>query len=130
MYVDRPAGRVTFKAYAEDWLKAQTFVSSTREDVELGLRKHIYPVLGSKTLEQISRQRSKAGSAGCPSSLRLSAHGVGQRVCDPPAAVDDEKIAKNPCHANSVRTPKADARKARSVDGRACCGGPQPARTA
>src|SRR4051794_23258107 len=52
-YIDPDAGKVTFKAYALDWLKAQTFDESTREAVELRLRLHAYPVLGALELRQV-----------------------------------------------------------------------------
>ena len=46
-YIDRDAGRITFKAYAEEWLANQPFTPSTREQVALRLRLHMYPVLGT-----------------------------------------------------------------------------------
>jgi hypothetical protein len=45
-FVDPQAGRITFKAYAEKWLEAQTFDRRTREALELWLPKHVYSVLG------------------------------------------------------------------------------------
>ena len=52
-YIDRDAGRVTFREYAETWLAAQTFEATTREQVVMRLGRHIYPVLGGRTLAQI-----------------------------------------------------------------------------
>ncbi|MDQ4104279.1 MAG: site-specific integrase, partial [Actinomycetota bacterium] len=45
-YLDPKAGEVSFKNYAESWLASQTFDESTREVVDVRLRKHVYPRLG------------------------------------------------------------------------------------
>ena len=112
-YIDRDAGRITFRSYAESWLAAQTFEATTREAVEQRLRKHIYPMLGSKSLVQIKPSTIQAWLA----SLTTLKSATYRRVLFAnvstilSAAVDDECIGKNPCKAGSVRAPQVSHRK-------------------
>lgn len=110
-YLDPDAGRITFKKYAEEWLKSQTFEPTTREQVESRLRVHVYPVLGSKLLGQIKPSTIQAwisGLSGAVNTRRVIIANVSTILS---AAVDDERIAKNPCKAGSVTTPKRQANK-------------------
>ncbi|MGH3965289.1 MAG: tyrosine-type recombinase/integrase [Pseudonocardiaceae bacterium] len=113
-YIDPNAGSQSFRAYAEAWLESQTFEESTREAVALRLRKHILPHLGRHTLAALSpthirtwdREMQKLGLA--PSYRQVMFIHV-QTILN--AAVDDEKIRKNPCSASSVRKPQIPPRK-------------------
>jgi integrase len=111
-YLDPDAGRITFKKYAEQWLAAQTFEETTRQAVELRLRLHAYPVLGSKMLAQIKPSTVQAWLGGLPiksgSYRRVIFANVSTILS---AAVDDERVAKNPCKAGSVTPPKLDGGK-------------------
>ena len=49
-YIDPAAGRVTFRAYAEDWRKVQPHRPNTAINVEQDLRLHVYPTLGARPL--------------------------------------------------------------------------------
>jgi hypothetical protein len=69
-YIDPSAGKVTFQEYAETWLEAQTFDASTADAVELRLRLHVYPVLGSKPCEPSSPRRCRRGCEDSPIWLR------------------------------------------------------------
>lgn len=42
-YLDPAAGRISFRQFADKWLAAQTFDESTRDNVEVRLRVHVYP---------------------------------------------------------------------------------------
>lgn len=126
-YRDPNAGKVTFKAYAEEWLKVQTFNPSTRETTTGRLNLHVYPHIGGvplaaltptkvqgmvKALQQTSAVRKpKPGEK----PQTLSAAYVGTILTDVKtilnAAVADDKIAKNPAQASSVRPPKATRKK-------------------
>jgi integrase len=113
-YIDPDAGRITLRRYAADWLAAQTFDESSREQVELRLRVHVYPTLGDRRL-----------SALRPSHIQAWDRGLQQRNVAPAyrrvlfahlsavlsAAVDDERIARNPCKAASVKAPRLPAKK-------------------
>jgi integrase len=54
-YVVPKAGRVTFREYAESWRTAQVFRPRTAALVELALRVRVYPVIGNRPLETISK---------------------------------------------------------------------------
>lgn len=110
-YIDPDAGRITFKRYAEEWLAAQTHQATTREQLELRLRLHVYPVLGPKTLGQIKPSTIQAwlrGLSGAPNTRRTILANVSTIFS---AAVDDERIPKNPCKAGSVTRPKREVSK-------------------
>jgi integrase len=111
-FIDPDAGRVSFKSYADKWLAAQSFDFSTREAVELRLRLHVYPILGRLQLRHIKPSAIQAWLRGlealAPSYRRVILANVSTVLS---AAADDELIAKNPCRAASVRTPKVEPRK-------------------
>lgn len=111
-YIDRDAGRITFKKFAEDWLAAQTFEATTREAVTLRLRLHAYPDLGHRTLAQIRPSTVQAWLSALPiksPSYRRTVFANVSAILG--AAVDDERIAKNPCKAPSVKPPRVEPRK-------------------
>lgn len=110
-YLDPDAGHITFKRYAEDWLGARSFEPTTREQVALRLRVHVYPVLGPKLLSQIRPSTIQAWLStidGAAATRRVILANVSAILS---AAVDDERISKNPCKAGSVRAPRPEARK-------------------
>ena len=111
-YRDPDAGKERFKAYATAWLAAQTFDESTREAVELRLRLHAFPVLGNKEMRLLKPSTMQAWLRGlealAPSYQRVVFVNVSSVLN---AAVDDELLAKNPCRATSVRTPRVEQRK-------------------
>ncbi|MFJ4947614.1 tyrosine-type recombinase/integrase [Streptomyces sp. NPDC088760] len=108
-YVDPDAGKVTFQQYAAEWLTGQTTDPTTRENTERRLRLHAFPYLGSRPLSSLQpsdirawmRKLEDAGSAG--SSRRVIFGNVSAVLS---AAVDDGRLARNPCRAGSVRRPK------------------------
>ncbi|MBK3629919.1 site-specific integrase [Streptomyces sp. MBT49] len=107
-YVDPTASRVTFRQYAEKWLSTQTTAMTTRESVESSLKGHALPYLGPRPLgsfkpEHIRDWLSKLESAVPASSYRRVIYNNVSTVLN--AAVDDGHLAKNPCHAQSVRPP-------------------------
>jgi integrase len=113
-YINPNAGAQSFRAYAEAWLESKTFEESTREVVAIRLRKNIFPHLGGYTLAALSpthirtwdREMQKRGLA--PSYRQVMFVHV-QTILN--AAVDDQKIHKNPCNASSVRKPQIPSRK-------------------
>jgi integrase len=110
-YLDPNAGRITFKEYAEEWLANQTIESTTRERIESRLRVHVYPVLGAKLFGQIKPSTIQAWLAGLSGAASTRRVALGTVSAILSAAVDDERIAKNPCKAGSVTTPKREAKK-------------------
>jgi integrase len=110
VYVDPGAGRLTLRVYADQWLEGRTFDESTREATELRLRLHVYPTLGDAPLAAIRPSQVQAWVRGLQQSLapryvRVVVANLSQILS---AAVDDERIGKNPCRAGSVRLPKVD----------------------
>ena len=113
-YLDPDAGRIPFRRYAVAWLAAQTFDESTREATETRLRVHIYPSLGSRALGSIRPSHIQAWDRAlqqqgvAPTYRRVLFANLSAIFA---AAVDDERIAKNPCRAGSVKPPRLLSRK-------------------
>jgi integrase len=113
-YLDPRAGEVTLQSYAEPWLASQTFDESTREAAGRGLRRHVYPRIGNRPLASITPTHIRCWTRdlqqlGLSAGYRQTIFIYLQAILD--AAIDDEKIRKNPCRANSVRKPQVPARK-------------------
>ncbi|GAA4200646.1 tyrosine-type recombinase/integrase [Actinocatenispora rupis] len=112
-YVDPDAGRITFREYAESFLRTYVADESTRQQAESRVRKHLYPYFGHRMLKSISpgvvREWSYDGSNG----LAESTHGLNfaslKQILG--AAVDDGRIPTNPCLAKSVKTPRPQAKQ-------------------
>lgn len=112
-YVDPAAGRVLFRTYAAEWLEAQTFDESTRDGVERRLRLHIVPTFGGYQLAAIRASHVQAWLRGrqqgrAAESVRLMLVTLSAILS---AAVDDRRIAVNPCSASSVKAPVAPTRR-------------------
>jgi len=52
-YIDKAAGQVRFKVYAEQWREMQVHRQSTAAQVETNLRRHVYPRIGMKPMGSI-----------------------------------------------------------------------------
>ena len=113
-YIDPQAGRISLRRYASEWLAAQTFDESTREATESRLRVHVYPYLGDRRLGAILPSHVQAWDRAlqqqnvAPTYRRVLFANLSAIFS---AAVDDERIAKNPCRAAPVRPPGLLARK-------------------
>lgn len=107
-YLDPDAGKVKFRACAEDYLKSLTCDESTKEAIESRLKLHIYPHLGDVEMRVLSRRPSLIQK--WVSGLQLDAGYVrvivGHVSAVFNAAVDDGMIARNPCKAGSVKLPR------------------------
>lgn len=112
-YVDPSLGKITVRDFAEDWLAAQTFDASTREATEHRLNKHVLPHLGDYQLAVLKPSHVQAWIRGLQQSLspryvRVITANLSAVLG---AAVDDERIPKNPCRAASIRLPRLDTTK-------------------
>ncbi len=106
-YVDRNAGRQTFRSYADRWLAAQLFAPSTRARVASDLRNHIYPVLGDKPLAGIRPSTVQAWARSLSTLAPNTQHQIfGYVGTILGAAVDDQLVAVNAARAPSVRRPR------------------------
>ncbi|WP_210441499.1 tyrosine-type recombinase/integrase [Nocardioides xinjiangensis] len=113
-YVDPNAGRMTFRAYAEQWREAQVHRPSSQAHVEMMLRRHAYPTLGDRPLSAILPSEVQAwvkrlcvGGADrkplAPSTVGV-VHSIVSSVFK--AAVRDRRIPANPCEG--TRLPKRE----------------------
>lgn len=113
VYIDPSAGRVTFHVYAEEWMRTRSFDESTRESTEYRVRKHLLPFFGSRQLASIRpghvREWDRALVGVLASGTRSVVFAHLRSILA--AAVDDERIAKNPCSAASVKPPRPGERK-------------------
>ncbi|KRC46471.1 MULTISPECIES: tyrosine-type recombinase/integrase [unclassified Nocardioides] len=109
-YLDLSRGQMTLAEYAEEWLAVQTCGATTLERRVRNVRLHVLPMLGHHRLANIRPTLVQAWIRGRSEHLsprtvrelmRLLSSILG-------AAVDDERIAKNPCKSASVRAPKPD----------------------
>jgi integrase len=113
-YIDPDAGRVRLRSYANGWLAGLTVDESTREAMENRFRVHVYPHLGDRELGAITPSVVRAWDRGLQQSNLATTY---RRVLFAnlsamlTAAVDDEKIRKNPCAADSVKRPRSDPRR-------------------
>lgn len=111
-YIDPNAGKVTLRAYADEWLEMQTFDRSTKDAVALRLRVHIYPVLGKREIRLIKPSTVQAWLRGLdPLAARTQQVILTNLSTILSAAVDDEIIPKNPCKAKSVSKPKVTQKR-------------------
>ncbi|CAN5268489.1 hypothetical protein BH23ACT9_BH23ACT9_14690 [soil metagenome] len=106
-YVDPAAGRVTFEAFAGQWLAAQTVDAKTQEGIASHLRAHLLPAFGTVELRAIrpsSVQQWMAGASRglAPSYVRLLLSTLSAILG---AAVEDGVIVKNPCRSRAVQPP-------------------------
>ncbi|MBB4907260.1 tyrosine-type recombinase/integrase [Actinophytocola algeriensis] len=113
-YIDPSAGKITFEEYATRWLRSQSFDESTRESTGLRLRLHVFPAIGPRNLDAIRpsdvRELLRAlQEKGLAASYRQVIFIHMQTIFN--AAIDDERIRKNPCNASSVQKPQIPARK-------------------
>jgi integrase len=113
-YLNPNSGKITFQNYAEEWLKGQSFKLTTRGRVRSGLKNQVYPFLGNIALGSIT-----------PTTIRNWTRWMTDRGISPgyrqlcfvhvsailSAAIDDKKIAANPCKARSVTKPRPGQHK-------------------
>ncbi|MGH3313496.1 MAG: tyrosine-type recombinase/integrase [Streptomyces sp.] len=113
-YVDPRAGKVTFRQYVADWVKTQTTDPTTRASVEMRLRLHAVPYLGSRTMAAIQPSHLRLWmrqleDAGLSPAYRRGIFAHVSTVFT--AAMEDRVIRENPCRARSVKAPRLDPRK-------------------
>ncbi|MEU9858768.1 site-specific integrase [Streptomyces sp. NPDC047974] len=107
-YIDPSAGRITFREYGEKWLASQTTDPTTRTTVNIHLRLHAFPYLGTRPLDSFRPEHIRAWLSELERALPVSSY---RRVIFASvsavlsSAVDDELLLKNPCKAGTVRQP-------------------------
>ncbi len=102
--------RITFRTYAEEWRSTQFADPLTASGIEIRLRLHVYPALGSIPLPAITPSTIRRWTHGLAMS-RSYQRSIFQTVAQIlSAAVADDLITKNPCHSPTVRKPAPDVR--------------------
>jgi integrase len=98
-YVDPSAGRVTFRAYAEEWQRIQVHRPSTSAQVETNLRRHVLPQLGDRPLGAIRKTEVQRLVRSMSDTLAPATVEVVYRyvVAIFRAAVADKVITESPC---------------------------------
>lgn len=108
------AGKITLRAYGDEWFSGMAFSGGTRASVRSRLDSLIYPKLGEVELGALLPRHVRdwlawltskkiANSTRSVCFVHLSA------ILD--AAVDDKRIGSNPCRVKSVPRPQPDKRK-------------------
>ncbi|MEV6311478.1 site-specific integrase [Streptomyces sp. NPDC051840] len=114
-YIDPRAARVTFKSYAEKWLKAHNADLSSRIVTEQRLRLHAFPILGPRPLDSFRPEHLRElvsaleANPGVSGAYARNIYGDVRAVLS--AAVDDGLLPRNPCSAKSVRPPAVERRR-------------------
>ncbi|MCM0675327.1 N-terminal phage integrase SAM-like domain-containing protein [Micromonospora phytophila] len=107
-YIDPTAGKVTVKAYGEQWRKGQLHRDATAARIEMTLRVHVEPILGRMQLAQVRPSHIQAwvkdrAKVLAPSSLRVVYHAL---VGMSDAATRDRMIGRSPCIG--IRLPEIE----------------------
>jgi integrase len=112
-YLDPDAGKITLRAYSRQWRESRTWDAATRETVGQRIDGHILPGLGDRRLDQLARSPSVVSGwlAGLPVGARYAGQCKTILSSILSAAVDDGRIARNPCSLESVRAPRVDRTK-------------------
>jgi hypothetical protein len=105
-YTPPEAGRITVAAYAEEWRGRRHWRASTEERVDRELRLHIIPLLGRRPLASLRRSHIAEWAAAlplAPSSVKTAHRTLSSMLG---AAVEDERIPRNP--ASGASLPKVE----------------------
>ncbi|MFE0089502.1 MULTISPECIES: site-specific integrase [Streptomyces] len=114
-YIDPRAARITFKSYAEKWLKTHGIDPASQVVVEQRLRLHAFRLIGSRPLDSFRPEHIRGLVSALESDPAVSGgyakniYGDVRAVLS--AAVDDGLLPRNPCSAKSVRPPAAEQRR-------------------
>ncbi|MFJ9734620.1 tyrosine-type recombinase/integrase [Streptomyces sp. NPDC101171] len=114
-YIDPRAARVTFRGYAEKWLKTHGIDPASQVVVEQRLRLHAFRLIGSRPLDSFRPEHIRGLVSALESDPAVSGgyarniYGDVRAVLS--AAVDDGLLLRNPCSAKSVRPPAVEQRR-------------------
>lgn len=105
-YIDRAAGRETFRSHAEDWRTSAIHRERTEGRVERTLRLHLYPTFGSRGIASVKRSEVQTWVKSQASRYEPSTVGSHFEVLSTVMrmAVIDGVIRVNPCEG--VKLPE------------------------
>ena len=118
-YTDPATAETTFRDFAEEWRRNRTHDTTSADKLEQRLRGHAYPVIGDRTLRELSRRPSltQAWIKGMEAA-GLAPRTILQIITDVSgvynAAAGDGLIAANPTRASSVTRPKPPPKRPRA----------------
>lgn len=103
-YVAPAAGKVTFKAYAEEWRARQMHRATSAAHIETRLRLDAYPAFGDLPLSEVRATRIQGWVTDlskrlAPSTVRVS-HGIVAAVFND--AVADRRVFESPCQRTTL----------------------------
>lgn len=113
-FFDPSAGKVRLRDYADQWRKSQFRDPTTENQVALRFRLHVYPFLGDHPLSSIQPSTIRQWLAwlaedGKSRTYQRTIFSNVSQVFS--AAIDDEKIGKNPCNSPTIRKPVPDPKQ-------------------
>jgi integrase len=103
-YIAPNAGRVTVAEYAEEWQGRRSWAPSTHDRIEREMRLYILPTFGPRLLISIRRAHIEEWAKGLPLAPSTT-----KKVCETfsamlAAAVDDDRIPRNPAKGARLAT--------------------------
>lgn len=118
-YVDPSAGKVSFQDYAEQWRAAQVHRPTSAAHVEGMLRRHVYPIFGSRSIGSIlpsevqswvkllgTGDRASERKPLAPATVSVI-HAIVSGIFR--AAIRDRRIIANPCEG--TRLPRVERQR-------------------
>lgn len=113
-YIDPRAALMTFQEFGEKWLDSQSGDPNTKASMQSQLRLHAFPLIGSRPIgsfqpSHIREFVSKLEASGMSGSYARVIFSNVRAILS--AAVDDQHILRNPCHARTVSLPEMGARR-------------------
>jgi integrase len=117
-FIDPRRGDMLLTDYIEThWWPGRTDEPSTRDPMKSRIWGHIIPLLGDKRLREIDAAALRLFRADLLSRVDGSAHVIWVHLNTIlKAAVDDQRITRNPCEASTVSAPKKPKSKAVAWD--------------
>lgn len=114
IYINPQTVKVTFRQYAEDWLKTNGGDPNTQASMESQLRRHAFPYIGSRPIGSFQPSHIRAWVAQLEEN-RLSAAYIGVIYANVrtvmSAIVDDGFLPRSPFAASSVRPPAIERKR-------------------
>ncbi|MBN9754229.1 phage integrase family protein [Pseudonocardia sp. Ae406_Ps2] len=111
-YVSVSAGKISFKAHAENWLKGQSTDRATRGALRSRLDARIYPFFEKRPLNSITpaivrNWLGELDDRGYSANYRTVLFTIVSSVLD--SAVEERLITHNPCKAQTIKRPTSSA---------------------
>lgn len=111
-YVSVNAGKISFKAHAENWLKGQSTDRATRGALRSRLDARIYPFFARRPLNSITpaivrNWLGELDDRGYSANYRTVLFTVVSSVLD--SAVEEHLITSNPCKTQTIKRPTSSA---------------------